>query len=81
MPEVTDLPMVVDCSGGGLRNDEIQPPTDPILILTLKTQHGNYLRLPLSDRGVVRLWEAVAKWKQVQDFLSGSKPPGQDTVQ
>ena len=36
----TKLPMMTGCSGAGIRNDAIQPPSDPILSVMLQTQDG-----------------------------------------
>jgi len=76
-----NVPTIVDWLGTIQRNDEIQPPTDPILILKLKTQDGSQCFLPLSERGISRLWEAISEWRQVRNFLSTSEPPEPDKLQ
>jgi hypothetical protein len=72
---VTTLQTIVDCSGGSIRNDEIQPPTDPILVLTLEAQDGTVYLLPLSDRGAERLLQAISDSLQLQDSQSEQEPP------
>jgi hypothetical protein len=76
-----NVPLIVDWQGTIQRNDEIQPPTDPILTLKLKTQDGSHYFLPLSERGISRLWEAISEWRQARDFLSQSKSPAPDKLQ
>jgi len=69
------LPMMIDCSGSTLRNDELQPPTDPILTVCLKAQDGTYYLLPLSEAGIAKLFLVISDWRRVQDFLSEQEPP------
>jgi hypothetical protein len=40
------LQQVVDCPGATIRNDALQPASDPILTLTLKAQDGQIYLLP-----------------------------------
>ncbi len=69
------LPMMIDCSGSTLRNDELQPPTDPILTACLKAQDGTYYLLPLSEAGIVKLYQVISDWRRARDFLSELEPP------
>jgi hypothetical protein len=73
--EATRLAMVIDCSGGSIRNDALQPASDPILQLTLETQDGQCYLLPLSERGAARVFEVISNWRQSRDFLSELEPP------
>jgi hypothetical protein len=59
------LQQVVDCPGATIRNDTIQPLTDPILTVTLKAKDGQIYLLPLSDRGAVSLLEVISSWRRV----------------
>jgi hypothetical protein len=61
------LQQVVECPGATIRNNAIQPLTDPILIVTLKAQDGQIYLLPLSDRGAVGLWEVISSWRRVPE--------------
>jgi hypothetical protein len=58
------LKEVIDCMGATLRNDQLQPTSDPVLTLSLKAPDGQIYLLPLSERGARRLWEAISYWKQ-----------------
>jgi hypothetical protein len=58
------LKQVIDCMGATLRNDKVQPATDPPLTLSLKAQDGQIYLLPLSERGAERLWETISYWRQ-----------------
>jgi hypothetical protein len=58
------LKQVNDCMGATLRNDELQPTTDPPLTLNLKDQDGQIYLLPLTERGAARLWEVLSYWHQ-----------------
>ena len=62
------LKQVVDCMGATVRNDELQPTSDPPLTLSLKAQDGQIYLLPLSERGAARLWEVISLWRQGQRF-------------
>jgi hypothetical protein len=45
------LQQVVDCPGATIRNDALQPVSEPILTVTLKAQGGQLYLLPLSEQG------------------------------
>jgi hypothetical protein len=60
------LKRVIDCLGATVRNDELQPTSDPPLILSLKAQDGEIYVLPLSELGAVRLLEVLSYWRQGQ---------------
>jgi hypothetical protein len=60
------LTQVIDCLGAAVRNDELQPSSDPPLTLSLKAQDGNIYVLPLSELGAVRLLEVLSYWRQGQ---------------
>ena len=62
------LKQVVDCMGATVRNDELQPTSDPPLTVSLKAQDGQIYLLPLSERGAARLWEVISFWRQGQRF-------------
>jgi hypothetical protein len=61
---MTPIPLkqVIDCMGATVRNDELQPTSDPPLTLSLRAQDGEIYVLPLSERGAVRLWETMSLW-------------------
>jgi hypothetical protein len=69
------LQRVVDCPGATIRNDRLQPASDPILTITLKAQDGQIYLLPLSERGAARLWAVISDWQRVRDLLSRQEPP------
>jgi len=77
----TKLPKMVACSGGSIRNDEIQPPTDPILILTLEAQDKSVYLLPLSDKVAESLLQVLASLPQLQDYLSELELPARPRLQ
>jgi hypothetical protein len=54
---MTPIPLkqVIDCMGATIRNDEVQPTSDPPLTLSLRAQDGEIYVLPLSERGAVAL--------------------------
>jgi hypothetical protein len=56
------LQQVIDCPGATIRNDALQPASDPILTVTLKAQGGQIYLLPLSERGAMKLWEVISSW-------------------
>jgi hypothetical protein len=58
------LKQVVDCMGATVRNDELQPTSDPPLTLSLKAKDKQIYVLPLSERGAVRLLEILSSWRQ-----------------
>jgi hypothetical protein len=60
------LKRVIDCLGATVRNDELQPASDPPLTLSLKAQDGEIYVLPLSELGAARLLEALSYWRQGQ---------------
>jgi hypothetical protein len=60
------LKRVIDCLGATVRNDELQPASDPPLTLSLKAQDGAIYVLPLSELGAVRLLEVLSYWHQGQ---------------
>ena len=62
--EPITLHQVVDCPGATIRNDALQPASDPILTLTLKAQDGQIYLLPLSERGAMGLWEVISSWRR-----------------
>jgi hypothetical protein len=47
------LTQVIDCLGATVRNDALQPPSDPPLTLSLKAKGKQIYVLPLSERGAV----------------------------
>jgi hypothetical protein len=62
------LKQVTDCMGATLRNDELQPTSDPVLMLSPKAQDEQiYI---LSERGAAWLWEAIPYWRQARGFVS-----------
>jgi hypothetical protein len=69
------LPMIVNCTGSTLRNDDLQPPTDPILTACLVAQDGTYYLLPLSEAGIAKLFLVISDWRRARDFLSEREPP------
>ena len=71
----TVLPMMVDCSGSTIRNDALQPLTDPILTVRLAPQDGTNYLLPLSELGTSRLFQLISDWRRARDFLSELQPP------
>ena len=71
----TKLPMMIDCSGGSIRNDALQPATDPILTVTLTAQDGTHYLLPLSEAGIAKLYQVISDWRRARDFLSELEPP------
>jgi hypothetical protein len=58
------LKQVIDCMGATVRNDQIQPSSDPPLMLSLRALDGEVYVLPLSERGAVRVWEVISLWRQ-----------------
>jgi hypothetical protein len=60
------LKRVIDCLGATVRNDELQPSSEPPLILSLKAQDGQIYILPLSDRGAARGGEILSDWRQTR---------------
>jgi hypothetical protein len=58
------LKQVVDCMGATVRNDAIQPSSDPLLTLSLKAKDKQIYVLPLSERGAIRLLEILSYWHQ-----------------
>jgi hypothetical protein len=62
------LQQVVDCPGATIRNDALQPVTDPILTLTLKAQNGQLYLLPLSEEGARSLLQVISSWRRAPDF-------------
>jgi hypothetical protein len=58
------LTQVIDCLGATVRNDALQPPSDPPLTLSLKAKGKQIYVLPLSERGAVRLLEVLSSWRQ-----------------
>jgi len=58
------LKQVIDCLGATVRNDELQPTSEPPLTLSLKTKDKQIYILPLSERGAVRLLEVLSHWRQ-----------------
>jgi hypothetical protein len=75
------LKQVIDCMGATLRNDELQPATDPPLTLNLKAEDGQIYLLPLSERGAARLWETMSYWKHARGSLSEQGPAEPTTFQ
>jgi hypothetical protein len=65
---MTPIPLkqVIDCMGATVRNDELQPTSDPPLTLSLRAQDGEIYVLPLSERGAARVWEVISLWRQGQ---------------
>jgi hypothetical protein len=74
--EPITLKQVVDCFGAIVRNDELQPASDPILTLNLKAQDGQIYLVPLSERGAAELLVTILNWRQTRDYLSEQKSPG-----
>jgi hypothetical protein len=66
------LTQVIDCLGATVRNDRLQPTSDPPLMLSLKAQSGQIYVLPLSERGAARLWEVLSHWRQGRRVGRGS---------
>jgi hypothetical protein len=62
------LKQVVDCMGATVRNDDLQPASDPPLTLSLRAQDGQIYVLPLSERGAACVWEVISLWRQGQSF-------------
>jgi len=62
------LQQVVDCPGATIRNDALQPVSDPILTVTLKAQDGQLYLLPLSEQGARSLLEVISSWWRAPDF-------------
>jgi hypothetical protein len=62
----TVLIQVIDCLGATVRNDALQPTSDPPLTLSLKAKDKQIYVLPLSERGAVRLWEVLSDWRQTR---------------
>jgi hypothetical protein len=58
------LTQVIDCLGAAVRNDKLQPTSDPPLTLSLKAKDKQIYVLPLSERGAVRLLEILSYWRQ-----------------
>jgi len=58
------LTQVIDCMGATVRNDKLQPTSDPPLTLSLKAKDKQIYVLPLSERGAVRLLEILSYWRQ-----------------
>jgi hypothetical protein len=58
------LTQVIDCLGATVRNDALQPPSDPPLTLSLKAKDKQIYVLPLSEQGAVRLLEILSSWCQ-----------------
>jgi hypothetical protein len=69
------LQPVVDCPGATIRNDALQPASDPILTLTLQSQDGQIYLLPLSEQGAARLLAVISDWRRARDLLSEQSPP------
>jgi hypothetical protein len=62
------LQQVVDCPGATIRNDALQPVSEPILTVTLKAQDGQLYLLPLSEQGAKSLLEVISSWWRAPDF-------------
>jgi hypothetical protein len=62
------LKQVIDCMGATVRNDQLQPTSDPPLTLSLRAQDGEVYVLPLSEGGAARVWEVISLWRQGQLF-------------
>jgi hypothetical protein len=62
------LPRPTGNSHTSLRNDQLQPTSDPPLTLSLRAQDGEVYVLPLSERGAARVWEVISLWRQGQRF-------------
>jgi hypothetical protein len=62
------LKQVVDCMGATVRNDDLQPASDPPLTLSLRAQDGQIYVLPLSERGAACVWEVISLWRRGQRF-------------
>jgi hypothetical protein len=77
----TKLPTIVACPSAMIRNDQIQPPTDPILIVTLEAEDKSVYLLPLSEAGVSKLYQIVSDWRRGRDFLSEQEPPEPSKLQ
>jgi hypothetical protein len=58
------LKQVIDCMGATVRNDKLQPTSDPPLTLSLKAKDKQIYVLPPSERGAVRLLEVLSQWRQ-----------------
>jgi hypothetical protein len=65
------LKEVIDCMGATVRNDELQIPSDPPLMLSLKAKDKQIYILPLSERGAVRLLDVLSYWRQGQRVGKG----------
>jgi hypothetical protein len=65
------LTQVIDCLGATVRNDALQPPSDPPLTLSLKAKDKQIYVLPLSERGAVRLLEVLSYWRQGRAIAKG----------
>jgi hypothetical protein len=65
---MTPIPLkqVIDCMGATVRNDQLQPTSDPPLTLSLRAQDGQIYLLPLSERGAACVWEVISLWRQGQ---------------
>jgi hypothetical protein len=66
--------------GATVRNDELQPISDPALTLSLKTQDEQMYILTLSERGAVRLWEvhlivAASRRRPQRKNADANEPP------
>ncbi len=62
------LQQVVDCPGATIRNDALQPASEPILTVTLKAQNGQIYLLPLSEQGARSLFEVISSWWRAPHF-------------
>jgi hypothetical protein len=69
------LKQVIHCLGATVRNDELQPISDPVLMLSLKAQDEQIYLLPLSEQGAARIWELISYWRQARDLLSEQESP------
>jgi hypothetical protein len=65
------LTEVIDCLGATVRNEELQPPSDPHLTLSLKGKDKKIYVLPLSEQGAVRLLEVLSYWRQGRGVAKG----------
>jgi hypothetical protein len=72
---------VIDCMGATVRNDELQPVSDPALTLSLKAQDGQIYVLPLSERGAARLWEVLSFWRQAAGSVLEKESPAPTNLQ
>jgi hypothetical protein len=65
------LKQVIDCMGATVRNDKLQPTSDPPLTLSLKAKDRQIYVLPLSERAAARLLEVLSHWRRGRDVGKG----------